>query len=120
MSDDIAEPMSDNTALRELLGEVRQIDGLLRQQYDAIVGEEEVAVTGDEPYTRAAMPTAVKTVITNTHAVGIAHIYEEGALVRSLLPGETWVSPLNGAGEITVEVGSEDSEIAIATYTRTA
>lgn len=118
MSDSIAEPMDDNDALREILGEVRLLESILRQRYTSVADPLNAqAVTSGAPYVRPADPDAVKVVITNVHASNDATVLEEGALVARLEPGESWVSPLDGSGEITVtaDVGSP-STVAVATY----
>jgi hypothetical protein len=118
MSEQIAEEMEDNVALREILGEVRLLDGIIRERYDSILNEEEF-VESDTPYAREANPDAVKTVITNMGSTNKATIFEGGALVRVLDPGDTWASPLNGGGEIevTAAVGAPTT-ISVATYVR--
>lgn len=118
-SDNIAEPMDDNAALREILGEVRLLNDLLRQRYDDIDKANEEAIADGSPYERPGATNILKTVVTNTHNANSITIYEEGALVRQLGPGETWVSPLNGAGDIiiTAEPGNP-ATASIATYTK--
>lgn len=116
-SENIADPMSDNEALREILGEVRLLDGIIRQGYSSVTALEGQAVAVDDPYVRAAGEDIVKTVVTNTHETNDALIYEGAALVKRLPPGESWTSPLNGSGEITVSADSGNpSEVAVATY----
>lgn len=116
-SENIADPMSDNEALREILGEVRLLDGVIRQRYTSVTPVAGQAVSDEDPYVRPAGADIVKTVITNTHASNDALVYEEGALVRRLAPGDTWQSPLDGSGEITVSADPGDpSEVAVATY----
>lgn len=117
MSDDIAEAMTDNVALREILGQVRLLEDHLKGQYDDIVAVEGEAVTSATPYTRAATPTAVKTAVTNTGGADVL-IYEGDGLVRRLASHETWVSPLNGAGELNIYAVSTDSEVAVTTWTK--
>lgn len=116
-SENIADPMSDNEALREILGEVRLLDGIIRQGYSSVAAVPAEEVSVDAPYVRAAGATIVKTVVTNTHATNDALVYEGGALVKRLPPGETWTSPLDGSGEITVSADSGNpSRVSIATY----
>lgn len=119
MSDHIAEPMTDNTALREILGEVRLLEGVLRQTYDSVTPNNAQAVAADDPYVREAAENIVKTVVTNVGDDNDILVYEEGALVARLAPRDTWTSPLTGSGEITVT--AEDglpSTASIATYTK--
>lgn len=111
----IAGPMEDNQALREILGQVALFRAIAAEQYDDVTGSNSEAVTLAAPYERAAEPDAIKTVITNLGATAI-RIYEAGALVAVKAQNETWVSPLNGAGAILVDVATGSGEIAIATY----
>lgn len=116
-SENIADPMSDNEALREILGETRVLEDAIRQRYTSTETEEGQAVADGAPYERAANPNAVKTVITNTHATNPVKVYEEGGLVKILTPGETWASPLNGAGALAVTAeAAAPGEIAVTTY----
>jgi hypothetical protein len=120
MSEHIAEEMVDNVALREILGEVRLLDGIIRERYDDILSANPVTVEDGTPYTRDANPDAVKTVVTNRGATNKATIFEGGALVKVLDPGDTWVSPLNGGGEIEVTAAAgAPTTISVATYVRT-
>ncbi len=119
MSDQIAPEMTDNQALREILGQISVLESILRQRYTA-VAEVTALVTDGDPYERVANPDSVKTLITNTGADNTVGIYEGGALVKMLGPGETWVSPLDGSGAITVTAADAlDSTISVTTYTKT-
>lgn len=114
-SENIADPMSDNEALREILGEVRLLDSAIRQPYVSLAPpENNQPVTAEEPYVRAANANAVKTVVTNIGAADV-RVFEDGALVAILSNRDTWESPLSGAGEITVTTETE-SAVAVATY----
>lgn len=117
MSDTIAEPMDDNDALREILGEVRLLDALLRAQYDDIEHSEDNPVTDTVPFKRTARPTAVKTVVVNQGTEAV-EVFEGGALVKRVDPHDNWVSPTNGSGIITVYAAnpSTASTVSIATY----
>lgn len=108
--------MSDNEALREILGEARLIEGILRGAYDDILYENAQAVTLAAPYARTANPNAVKTVITNRGAA-LVKVYEEGALVAALAQYAAWVSPTSGAGALQVTCATSGT-IAVATYVK--
>lgn len=112
--------MSDNQALREILGQIALFRSIAAQQYDDVTGVNDQSVSDEEPYERAAEPTAVKTVVTNVEEDSDpVRVFEEGVLVAVLAYGESWVSPLNGAGAITVDCAEGGSStIALATYTK--
>jgi len=118
-SSTIAEEMDDNQALREILGEVRLLGGIIREQYDDVL-KQEGPVSAEAPVTRnvPATVTVIKTLVTNTLANPVL-IYEDDALVKRLPGNETWVSPLSGSGKLVVsaDVGFA-SNIVIATYVK--
>lgn len=110
--------MDDNQALREILGEVRLLDSILREQYDAVVGINR-EVTSEIPMIRPAADNIVKTVVTNLGTAIDVTITEEGVPVKVLPPLESWTSPLAGNGEIVATVpAGYSSLVAIATYTK--
>ncbi len=113
---EIAEPMSDNAALRSILAEVRAIQCELLAGYTEITGANSVAITDSTPYTRAANEDVRKTLITNLGPDQI--LIKEGAvLVGIKAQYETWSSALAGAEIIEVSVATGDTAtIAIANY----
>jgi hypothetical protein len=111
----IAEPMSDNQALREILGELRVIDNSIRAPYTSI-GNITGAVAPGVPLLRGADPKVVKTLVTNIGSFDIA-VYESGVQVAVVKPNITWTSPLAGNGEIAVmALGGLASAASIASY----
>jgi hypothetical protein len=120
MSDSIAEAMTDNEALREILGEVRGIEALLKGQYDDIEGAEDIALTDTESSVRTARTLAVKTVVTNTGTQDI-WVYEDGSVVKYLEPKQSWESALSGGGAITAKaIAGQTSTCAVTTYLKDA
>lgn len=116
---EVAESMTDNEALVQLLNEVRSIEERMRHEYDDIYGDNEVEITDSTPHTRAEDPTAIRTVVTNL-GPDVIYIKEAGQIVAAKDLNETWVSPSCGKGEITVYVNPEKTAtIAITTYTIT-
>jgi hypothetical protein len=109
--------MDDNQALREILGEVRLLDAIIRESYDAVLPLSKT-VTDSDPLVRPAGSDIIKTVITNA-GISDAYISEEGILVYILPPKQTWTSPLSGSGEIKVTAAAaQPTSVAIATYTK--
>jgi len=113
----IAEEMDDNQALREILGEVRLLDDILREEY---IGIEKIEhdITDVSPAQRAPNDRAVKTLVTNRFD-NPANIFEDDVLVYKLKTAGTWASPLSGKGKITVTIDfGFPTSVTIATYVK--
>lgn len=112
----IAEPMSENDALRAQVAELRFQNYLASGKSDSVTGVDDQAVATGSPITRAAVAKARLTVVTNKGAKNVT-VSEAGHIVAILQPGWTWESPLNGAGSIICECfGGDSSTVAITTY----
>lgn len=116
-SSTIAEPMDDNQALREILGEVRLNADILSERYDGI-DKQSANISTEVPMRRPAKETIIKTVVTNLGGNN-AQISEDGVIVNILPALQTWVSPLSGKGEILVEcIAGAPTTVSMASYTR--
>lgn len=96
----------------ELLGDIR---ASLRGDYDDTEGDNEIEVSGEfaESPVAEANSLRVKAVLTNL-GNAVVEVYEEGSLVGLIGFAQTWVSDLDGAGEITAKCLSEDATSTVA------
>lgn len=113
--------MSDNEALLQIAAELDELISIYIGAYDHIEGDATFTFypfgTSDQ---RATNANALKTVVTNQGPADI-QVTENGLLVALVNAGESWESPLSGAGNIIATPidngnGLLGSNIAIATY----
>lgn len=117
MSDDlIAEPMSDNEALRRIVASLDAYLALLSGQYSSVETTTVASITTADTALRAVDATAYKTIVTNTGAQAI-DIYEGGALVKKALAANaSWVSEGAGRLAISAKTASSTSSAIVSTY----
>lgn len=121
MADEVVDPVSDNQALNQMVVELEEISDRLGNRYDKINGDANpVLLTSASPRIRAAMPLAIKTVVTNT-GPNSAEVRENGVLVATVLANTTKELPLSGAGPLKFSVASgQTANLAVATYSKAA
>lgn len=108
--------MSDNEALRSILGELRAQNALLLGKYETLEGNQNRPVTSTLSVIRGPKGKAMKTVLTNQGA-NPCEIWEDGKLVYILDPKKTWTSPLNGGGNLQAKCATgQTTTLAHATY----
>ena len=122
MADEIADAMTDNEALRRLLGEFRAYREEQAEEYDEVSEVTDIAADQNSAGTtaRAADESAVKTVVINRGS-DRCYVYEDGQIVASVGSNSDDVLPLRGKGVISVAAGIGDSTtVDITTFRRGA
>lgn len=107
---------TDNELLTEIRDALLDVVGALQGDYDDTEGDSG-AVSDALSQIAAASAVSRKALVLNTHASVPFDVYEDGKLVaEALLPGEAWISDLDGGGIISVQCGT--GEASTYTFTR--
>lgn len=112
--------LTDNAALNAIVEELQAIVDLMKVPYDTIVGDDDfVAVSDVAPVERAADELSVGMAVTNKGDDSVI-VSEDGVIVGIVEPGTTYFFK-GSQGEIEAKcLTGESSEIAVATYRKTA
>lgn len=114
MPDPIADPMTDNEALRRILAEVREIDSGLRQAHTTIE-QQTAAVTDVTKINLAADPDSLGVEVIN-RGPNPAYVYEVEATVEKLVlvvATDTQASvPRKGIGQLVVQATVAGGQLA--------
>ncbi len=124
MPDETDEPMSDNAALNAIVAQLEALNATVAGKSDKVLGDNSyILLTSAAARLRAAVPLAVKTIITNRGPNQVL-VRENGVLVL-VVPANNTVEegtlPLTGAGSLNLTVASgQTANLAIATYQNNA
>jgi len=124
MPDETVDPLSDNAALNAILAQLEELNAVVAGKYDRVLGDNAyIALTSAAARVRAAVPLAVKTVITNRGPNQV--LVRENGVLALVVPANNTVEegtlPLTGAGALNLTVASgETANLAIATYQNNA
>ncbi len=114
---------TDNELLTEIRDTLDDVLLALDGSYAGIGTTGDVTCTGSGITTLAiASALCIKRAVTNKSEETRVFLYEAGDLVDILEPGETWFSPLSGAGLIggKPEDPTETGTLVVTTYSKAA